>query len=93
MTFASMLAITWNPEIRGIIAVLVGFVVLCGSVYLILSTNLGGRLGFLVALTALAGWLATMGLIWWVYGIGLKGPRPVVEAGRTDRQRRRPVHR
>jgi hypothetical protein len=76
MTFASMLAITWNPEIRGIIAVLVGFVVLCGSVYLILSTNLGGRLGFLVAIAGLAGWLATMGLIWWVYGIGLKGPDP-----------------
>jgi len=76
MTLASMLAIAWKPEIRGMIPVLVGFVVLCGSVYLILSTNLGGRLGFLVALTALAGWLATMGLIWWVYGIGLKGPDP-----------------
>ena len=34
MTFASMLAITWNPELRGIVAVLVGFVVLCGSAVL-----------------------------------------------------------
>ena len=48
-TLASLLAISWQPEIRGISVVLISVVVLCGSVYFILSTNLGSRLGFLVA--------------------------------------------
>lgn len=76
MTLATILAITWQPEIRGVIVVLIGFVVLCGSVYLLLGTNLGARLGFLIAVTALAGWMAIMGLVWWIYAIGLKGPAP-----------------
>ncbi len=76
MTFATILAITWQPEIRGVIVVFIGFMVLCGSVYLLLGTNLGARLGFLIAVTALAGWLAIMGLAWWIYAIGLKGPAP-----------------
>ena len=45
-----------------------------GSIYLILATNLGARLGFLVALCGLSGWMALMGGIWAVYGIGLQGP-------------------
>ena len=39
--------IAWDPQIRGFLAVGVGVVVLLGSVYLIVSTNLGARLGFL----------------------------------------------
>ena len=39
----------------------IGVVVLCGSVYLLLGTNLGARLGFLVALAALFGWLTLHG--------------------------------
>ena len=82
---AAVLAISWEPEIRGLLTVVIGFVVLCGSIYLILGTNLGARLGFMVALTGLAGWLSLMGAIWWVYGIGLKGPDPTWEQipGRT----------
>jgi hypothetical protein len=72
----TLLAISWYPEIRGILVVLIGVGVLCGSVYGILTTNLGARLGFLVTLTALTGWLMLMGIIWWVYGIGLKGLDP-----------------
>ena len=75
-TLASVLAIGWEPEIRGISVVLIGVVVLCGSVYFILSTNLGSRLGFLVALAGLFGWLMMMGIFWWVYGIGLQGKAP-----------------
>ncbi len=37
--------IAWDPQIRGFLAVLVGVVVLMGSVYLLLGTNLGSRLG------------------------------------------------
>ena len=81
----ALLAITWEPELRGILIVIIAVVTLCGSVYLVLGTNLGARLGFLVALSGLAGWMALMGGIWWVYGIGLKGPEPSWEAipGRT----------
>src|SRR5690606_24677759 len=70
---SALLAINWEPELRGVLIVIIGTAVLMGSVYLILGTNLGARLGFLVALSGLAGWLALMGGIWWIYGIGLKG--------------------
>jgi hypothetical protein len=76
MTDAALLAIGWSPEIRGIVVVLIGIGVLCGSIYLLLTTNLGSRLGFLVALAGLTGWLMMLGIFWWVYGIGLKGKDP-----------------
>lgn len=76
MSLASILAVTWEPEIRGVITVLIGFVVLCGSTYLILATNTGARLGFLIAFAALFGWMFIMGFIWWIYGIGLQGRQP-----------------
>ena len=56
--------------------VIIAVSLFCGSIYLILGTNLGARLGFLVALTGLAGWMSLMGIIWMIYGIGLKGPEP-----------------
>jgi hypothetical protein len=82
---SALLAITWEPELRGILIVIIATTTLCGSVYLVLGTNLGARLGFLVAFAGLAGWMALMGTIWWIYGIGLKGPEPSWEAvpGRT----------
>jgi hypothetical protein len=49
-------------------------VVFMGSIYLILATNMGARLGFLVALAALAGWFFLMGCVWWTYGKGFLGP-------------------
>ncbi len=82
---ASLLAVSWEWELRGTLIVIIAVVVLCGSVYMILATNLGARLGFLVALAGLAGWMTLMGLAWVIYGIGLKGPEPSWEAvpGRT----------
>jgi hypothetical protein len=65
--------ITWNPGLRGILVVATGVVVLVGSIYAILATNLGGRLGFLVTVAGLAGWMAMMGFVWALYGIGYKG--------------------
>lgn len=73
---AALLAVGWEPELRGILTVVLGCVVWMGSVYLILGTNLGARLGFIVALTGLMGWMALMGAIWWIYGIGLQGDVP-----------------
>jgi hypothetical protein len=73
---SALLAVSWEPEIRGWIIVIISVSVLMGSTYLIMGTNLGARLGFLVAVTGLAGWMMSMAIIWAVYGIGLKGPMP-----------------
>jgi hypothetical protein len=72
----TLLAIGWEPELRGLLTVVIGFVILCGSVYMIMATNIGSRLAFLVAATALAGWMMLMGAVWMIYGIGLRGPDP-----------------
>lgn len=69
-------SLSWDPAIRGILATVVGVIVLCGSVYLLLGTNLGARLGFLVAMAGLFGWMSIMGVMWWVYGIGMVGETP-----------------
>jgi hypothetical protein len=79
----ALLAISWQPGLRGITVVLIAFTVLCGSTYLILGTNLGARLGMLVALAGLFGWMMLMGAIWIVYGIGLKGKEPSWKASDT----------
>jgi hypothetical protein len=86
MTVATtLLAINWSPELRGILIVIIAVAVLMGSVYMILATNLGARLGFLVALAGLAGWMLLMGIVWSIYGIGLRGKDPTWAAvpGRT----------
>jgi len=76
VTLAAGLA--WDPQIRGILAVLVGVVVLGGSTFLILSTNLGARLGMLLSLAGFFGWLSILTLFWWVNppGIGPAGDPP-----------------
>lgn len=66
----------WDPGFRGILTVGVAVLILCGSVFLILATNTGSRLGFMIALAGLTGWLTVMGIIWSIYGIGYKGPAP-----------------
>lgn len=68
--------LTWDPFMRGFLSVAVGIIVLCGSTYLLLGTNVGSRLGFLIAFAGLMGWMTIMGLQWWVYGIGLVGDVP-----------------
>lgn len=81
------LTLTWTPGIRGVLVVAVGVIVLMGSVYLMLGTNSGFRLGFLLALTGLMGWMTIMGVIWMIYGIGKTGPAPswhVLEINRGD---------
>jgi hypothetical protein len=79
----ALLAISWQPGLRGITVVLIAFTVLCGSTYMILGTNLGARLGMLVALAGLFGWMMLMSAIWIVYGIGLKGKEPSWKARDT----------
>lgn len=69
-------ALTWDPELRGALIVVTSVAILCGSVYLLLMTNTGSRLGFLLALAGLTGWMAVMGWVWVGYGIGMKGHPP-----------------
>jgi hypothetical protein len=76
----TLLAIGWEPELRGLLTVIIGVVILCGSVYGIMATNMGTRLAFLVALAGLFGWMMLMGMVWWIYGIGLRGPDPSWQA-------------
>jgi hypothetical protein len=66
----------WNIEIRAIVVVGLAVVVLPGSIYMILATNLGTRLGFLVAMAGVFGWMTIMAIIWTVYGIGYVGDSP-----------------
>ena len=70
-------AIGFDPFFRGFLSVLTGVVVLMGSTYLIVATNVGARLGFLLSLAGLFGWGFLMGIIWTVYGIGWNGQAPV----------------
>ncbi|MCY4164160.1 MAG: hypothetical protein OXE93_08140 [bacterium] len=71
--------ISFDNEIRGLLVVLLGCAILMGSVWLIVSTNTGFRLGSLIALSGIFGWTLIMALIWALYGIGLQGARPVWE--------------
>lgn len=54
----------WYPTILGILVVVAGIVLFCGSIYLLLGTNLGARLGFLVAATGLAGFMVILSIMW-----------------------------
>jgi hypothetical protein len=69
-------AFAWDPQVRGFLIVLTAVSILIGSVYMLLATNVGARLGFLLAVAGLSGWCAVMGWIWVVYGIGIKGDEP-----------------
>lgn len=79
----TLAGIAWDPQIRGILSVLVGVVVLMGSVYLLLATNVANRLGFLLSLAAIFGWLTIHGLVWLIYppimGPAGRGPSWEVE--------------
>ena len=72
--FHALLALSWNPGIRGILDVAIAVAVLCGTPLLLLITNNGARLGFHLAATGLFGWLTLMFLFWVIFGIGYKGP-------------------
>ena len=47
----------WDPTILGVLVVISAIGLFCGSVYLLLGTNLGARLGFLVAGACLTGFM------------------------------------
>ncbi len=58
--------IAWDPNIRGVLVVLTGISVLFGSIWFIVSTNSGFRLGTLLSLAALFGFMTILAGYWWV---------------------------
>lgn len=73
---ALLAALGFDVGFRGILVVATGVVGLIGTVFLLLATNSGIRLGALITLTGLAGWMFLMGVVWSMYGIGDKGADP-----------------
>jgi hypothetical protein len=51
-------------ELRGYAIVFFSVGLFCGSIYLVLATDVGSRLGFMISFAALTGFLAMLGLIW-----------------------------
>jgi hypothetical protein len=54
----------WYPTILGVLVVVAGIALFVGSIYLILGTNMGARLGFLVTFTALMGFMVVLTSLW-----------------------------
>jgi hypothetical protein len=81
--------IAFDPHIRGVLIVLVAVGILCGSIYLIVGTNVGARLGFQIAFGGLMGWMLILGVTWWLTppAIGPRGHTPsweVIDIVRGD---------
>jgi hypothetical protein len=70
--------LSWSPAISGILTVAVAVAILGGSVYLLIATNTGARLGLMIALGGLFGFLSILTLYWWITppGIGPRGQDP-----------------
>ncbi len=73
---ATLAGIAWDPNIAATLAVLTGVVVLMGSVWFLLTTNSGIRVGTLLAFAAFFGWMFIMSTTWWMYGKGWQGDSP-----------------
>jgi hypothetical protein len=54
----------WYPTILGILVVVFAALLFVGSIYLLLATNLGARLGFLITFTALTGFMVILTTLW-----------------------------
>jgi hypothetical protein len=62
---AALLAgITWDPFIRGMLIVAAAVILLPGSVYLVLATNTGARLGLLLIGAGASGLLCILAILW-----------------------------
>jgi hypothetical protein len=69
-------SLSWSPGLRAIILIAVAVGALMGSTYLLLSTNVGSRLGLLMSVTAVAGVLTALSSVWMMLGLGYKGRAP-----------------
>ena len=76
-----------NLTVTGVILVLVAIVVFLGAVYLLLYTNVGSRLAFLITGTATFGWITINSLLFVLYA-----PRPTPGRHRRAQCLRDPDH-
>ena len=81
MTSLDLLAIGWEPELRGILTVIIGVVVLCGSIYLILAPTSAPASASSSRSPALFGWMVLMGIDLVDLRHRPEGPRAVVGGG------------
>ncbi len=65
----------WDPTILGVLTVLSGVVLFCGSTYLLLATNVGARLGFQIAAAAFTGIMVLLSSLWLVTQTPLNSPK------------------
>ena len=66
-------------KLRGYAIVFFSVGLFCGSIYLLLATDVGRRMGFLISFASLTGFLAMLGLIWFTNLTplnALHGPAP-----------------
>jgi hypothetical protein len=54
----------WYPTILGVLTVIAAVGLFCGTIYLLLATDLGARLGFVVAAAGLSGFMVLLSLLW-----------------------------
>jgi hypothetical protein len=54
----------WYPTILGVLTVLAAVSLFMGTIYLLLATNLGARLGFLIAAAGLSGFMVLLSCLW-----------------------------
>lgn len=65
----------WDPTIIGWLVFVSAVGLFCGSAYLLLGTNLGARLGFLVTAGCLTGLMVLMSLLWLTSATPLSSPK------------------
>lgn len=51
-------------HLRGLGVVVFSIILFCGSVHLLLATNLGAKLGFLISFAAVTGFISMLAMIW-----------------------------
>jgi hypothetical protein len=76
--------------VKGLLVVITGFVLLPGSVYMLLASNFGALKGYLIAATAFFGFLMMLSAVW-LFGIpgttpltGPKGTQPTFKSFTID---------
>jgi hypothetical protein len=75
LNLAFVTASLWYPTILGVLVVMSAIVLFIGSIYLLLGTNLGARLGFLVTFTCLMGFMLILSILWLTTASPLESPK------------------
>jgi hypothetical protein len=70
----------WYPTILGVLVVVAAVVLFIGSVFLLLGTNVGARLGFLITFTSLMGFMMILSILWLTTASPLESPKGRVAA-------------